>query len=226
MQRRRSFLTLGATALVASTAGCTDRIPFLGDDPLEFGAEPASVPQSALDEAGYDEHEITEVGSERSFEFGDQTQDVVVTNWQSEYDKAIDLGGLGLPVDERLRAAVFTALATPQVNVLGRTVNPIDDMTSAELAEMVQDRYDGVGNLEHVGDDTTTIVGESTTVGEFEGEGDLVGAGVSIDLTLHIAEAVESGDDLIVGVGGYPTELRAEERPNILLMLEAIEHNG
>ena len=226
MQPRRSFLALGASALVASTAGCTDRIPFLGDDPMEFGAEPTSVPQSVLDETGYDEHEIAQVEIERTVDAGGQTQDVVVTNWQAEYDKAIDLEGLGLPVDERLRGAVFTALTTPQVNVLGRTVNPVDDMTSEELAEMVQDRYDGVDDLEHVGEDTTTIVGESTTVGEFEGEGDLVGAGISIDLTLHIAEAVESGDDLIVGVGGYPTELRAEERPNILYLLEAIEHNG
>ena len=226
MQQRRSFLALGVSALVAGTAGCTNRVPFLGDDSMEFGAEPASVPQSVLDETGYDEHEIAEVGIEKSFDAGGQTQDVVVTNWQAEYDKAIDLEDVGFPVDERLRAAVFTALTTPQVNVHGRTVNPVNDMTSEELAEMVQDRYDGVDDLERVGEDTTTIAGESTTVGEFEGKGDLVGAGISIDLTLHIAEAVESGDDFIVGVGGYPTEFRGEERPNILFILESIEHNG
>lgn len=226
MQSRRTFLTLGASAAIASTAGCTASIPFVGDEPMEFDADPASIPQSALDETGYDEHDIKDVEVERTFEAGGRTQDVIVTNWQAEYDKAIDLGGVGIPVDQRLRAAVCTALTTPQVDVLGRTFNPVGDMTSEELAEMVQERYEGIENLEQVDEDTVSITGQSTAVGEFEGEADLVGEGISIDLTLHIAEAVEAGDDLVVGVGGYPTELRSNERPNIFSLLEAIEHNG
>ncbi|RQG98582.1 hypothetical protein EA472_17425 [Natrarchaeobius oligotrophus] len=201
-------------------------MPFVGDEPMEFEADPASIPQSALDETGYDEHAIEDVWIERTFEAGGQTQDVVVTNWQAEYDKTIDLGKLGVPIDERLRAAVCTALTTPKVSVLDRTFNPVGEMTSEELAEMVQDRYEGMENLERVDEDVVSITGESTTVGEFEAEADLVGEGVSIDLTLHIAEAVESGDDLVVGVGGYPTELRSGERPNIVSLFEAIEHNG
>nr|WP_279387184.1 DUF6517 family protein [Natrarchaeobius chitinivorans] len=226
MQSRRTFLTLGASTAIATTAGCTASMPFVGDEPMEFEADPASIPQSALDETGYDEHAIEDVWIERTFEAGGQTQDVVVTNWQAEYDKTIDLGKLGVPIDERLRAAVCTALTTPKVSVLDRTFNPVGEMTSEELAEMVQDRYEGMENLERVDEDVVSITGESTTVGEFEAEADLVGEGVSIDLTLHIAEAVESGDDLVVGVGGYPTELRSGERPNIVSLFEAIEHNG
>lgn len=226
MQSRRTFLTLGASTAIATTAGCTASIPFVGDEPMEFGADSASIPQSVLDETGYDDHEIEEVKIERTFEAGGQTQDVIVTNWQAEYDKTIDLSELGVPIDERLRAAVCTALTTPQVSVLDRTFNPVGEMTSEELAEMVQDRYEGMENLERVDEDTITITGESTTVGEFETEAELVDEGISIDLTLHIAEAVESGDDLVVGVGGYPTELRSDERPNLFSLLEAIEHNG
>ena len=226
MQSRRTFLTLGASTAIATTAGCTASMPFVGDDPMEIDADPASIPQSALDETGYNEHEIEDVGIERTFEAGGQTQDVVVTNWQAEYDKAIDLGELGVPIDERLRAAVCTALTTPQVSVLNRTFNPVGEMTSEELAEKVQDRYEGMENLEQVDEDTVSITGESTTVGEFEGEADFVGEGIPIDLTLHITEAVEYGDDFVVGVGGYPTELRSDERPNIVSLLEAIEHNG
>ncbi len=226
MQSRRTFLALGVSAAVTTTAGCTGSIPFVGDEPMEFDAAPASIPQSALDETGYDEHELEEVGIDRTFEAGGQTQDVVVTNWQAEYDKAVDLGVLGVGIDERQRAAICTALTTPQVSVLGRTFNPVGDMTSEELAEMVQDRYEGMEELERVDEDVVSITGESTTVGEFEGEADLIGEGVPIDLTLHIAEAVESGDDLVVGVGGYPTELRDVERPNVVTLLEAIEHDG
>ena len=221
---RRSYLA--ATVGIVGLAGCTDQLPFVGDEPLEFSADPSAVPQPVLDETGYEEHEVEEVVTERTFETGGQSQDVVVRNWQAEYDKALDFGNLGLPTDGRIRAAVCTALTTPQVSVLGRTFNPVADMGSAELAEMVQDRYDGLGDLEQVDEASATVAGESTTVGEFEGEANLVGESISLDLTLHIAEAVESGDDLIVGVGGYPTLLRDSERSNIFSMFESIEHDG
>lgn len=57
---RQSLLAIGAGAVALSTAGCIDQVPFLGDEPIEFSAVPASVPESVLDETGYDEHEIDE----------------------------------------------------------------------------------------------------------------------------------------------------------------------
>lgn len=224
MHTRRSAIALGVSAVIASTAGCTARVPFLGDDPMEFGSATASVPQPVLDETGYEAQAIEEVVIEETFEAGGQRQDVVVTNWQAEFDKAIDLGDLGSVIDKRQEAAVFTALTTPQVNVFGRTFNPVADMSSQELADMVQDHYEELGDLEYVGEVSGTVAGESTTIGELSGEATLVAEGVSVDLTLHIAEAVESGDDLIVGIGGYPTELRQEEESNIFALMDAIEH--
>ena len=224
MHSRRSVIALGASAVIASTAGCTESIPFLGDEAVEFEAEAASVRQSALDETGYESQGVEEVVIEETVEASGQTQDVVVTNWQAEYDKSIDLGELGLPVDENQQAAVFAALTTPPVRVLGRTFNPVADMSSEELAEMVQDHYEGLDDLEYVGEQSGTVAGESTTIGELEGEATLADEGMSVDLTLHIAEAVESDDDLVVGIGGYPTELREDEEPNILALMEAIEH--
>ena len=226
MKTRRTFLALGASTLMASTAGCIGSIPSVGDEAMTFEAEAASVAQSAVDDTGYDEQDVDDVMIERTFEAAGQRQDVIVTNWQAEYDKSVDLGELGVLTDDRVRAAVFTALSTPRVSVLDRTFNPVADMSSEELAEMVQDRYDGLDNLEHVGEETMTIAGESTTVGELEGEGTLADAGETIDLILHIAEAVESGDDLVIGVGGYPTHLREDERPDVFSMMEAIEHDG
>ena len=223
---RRSILAAGASAVAVSTAGCTGQLPFLGDEPMEFSAESASVPQPVLDETEYEEHEVEEVVIERTFEAAGQSKEVVVTNWQAEYDKAVNLDGFELPADERVRAAIFTALTTPQVSVLGQTFNPVADMESEELTEMVQDQYEGLEELVQVDEESVTISGETTTVGEFEGEANLAGEAISLDLTIHIAEAVESGDDLIVGVGGYPTKLREQERPHIFSMLEAVEHDG
>jgi hypothetical protein len=224
MVTRRDALEATALALAGSTAGCLDAVPFLGDEQIEFEATPASVPDPVLAETDYREHRIQDVTLERTFAVDNQTQDVVVTNWQAEYDRAVDLGAAGLPTDERLQAAIFTALSTPQVEVLGRTFNPIADRDPAELAEMVQDRYDGIGELRQVDEAPAAIGGQSATVGEFETEAELQETGLTVDLVLHIAEAVESGDDLIVAVGGYPRVLQEQEREHVFTLMGAVEH--
>lgn len=220
---RRRAVALGASGIgFTALAGCLDRLPFVGDDPIEFEASPASVAESTLQTTGYEEHAIEEVTSERTFEAAGQTQDVIVTNWQSEYDKSVSLGDLGIGGDAR--AAVFTVLATPRVHVLDREFNPVADMTAADLAEMIQDRYDGMSDLEQVGSTEATVVGETTTVGEFEGQADLIEAGTSVEIVLHIAEAVVSGDDLLVCIGAYPRQLRNSEATNVLTLMDGVEH--
>ena len=226
MLTRREALGLSGVFLTAGTAGCLDRVPFIGDDPIEFEASAATVPEDVQASTEFEETGIEEQVIERTFEAGGQSQDVLVTNWHAEYEKTIDLDIGGLPSEDNVQAAVFTAISTPKVEVLNRTFNPVEDMDAEELAEMVQDQYDGIDDLEHVGEDTVTILGQSTTVGEFEGEAELVELGTTVDLTLHIAEAVESGDDLVVGIGGYPTEMQAQERDDVFTMMESIQHDG
>ncbi len=224
MFTRRSVLGVTALGMASATAGCVSQLPFIGDEELAFTASPAVIPDSVLDETGYDEQELDELVIEESFEAGGQEQDVRVTNWQAEYDKSIELGGIDLSVNDDLRAAVCSVLSTPQVNVLGRSFNPVADMSTSELADMAQDRFDDMDGLEPIDETSLTILGDSTTVTEFEGEAELLAEGVTVDLTLHIAEAVEAGDDLVVGVGGYPTQFADEERENVLAMLEGIVH--
>lgn len=221
---RRTYLGAIGAVGVTGLAGCTGSIPFVGDETMEFSATVASIPPATLDDTGYEEQEIDEVVNEETVEAAGQRQDVLVTTWQAEYDKSVDVTEFGLPVDDEIQGAVFTVLSTPQVSVLSRTFNPVGDMDSEELAEMVQDRFDGIDELERVGEDTVSIREESTAVGEFETAAELRDDGHAIDVTLHIAEAVESGDDLIVGVGGYPTAMRRDERDRVMALFRSIEH--
>lgn len=211
MNRRQLIAGVG-TALTASAAGCLGVIT--GEEPAEFEAEPAGVSQSALDETGYESEGVEKVVIERTVEAAGQTRDVVVTNYQAKYEKTIDLGPLG-----EHRWAVFTALTSPQVNVLGQEFNPIEDMSTKELAQRVQEQYDGIEDIDHQADDEVTIQGETTTQSTFTARATL--AGQTVDIFLLVTEAVELGDDFVVTVGAYP-EQGPDEEQNLLTLIEAV----
>ncbi len=225
ISRRRALAGLG-TAALGSTAGCLDAVPFLGSKPLRFEASVSSIPQSVLEETNYQEQTRRDMTVERTFEAAGQSQKVIVTNRLVEYDRAVDFGLLDLPTTGQFRAALVTALTTPQVDVLGKTFNPVAEMNSADLAGMVQDSYQGMEDIQQVGQTTVPVAGGSTTVGEFEARADFTGAGVTVELTLLIAEAVEAGDDLVVAVGAYPTAMADRQREDVFTMFEGIEHQG
>lgn len=211
---RRTFLAGTATALGAGTAGCGF---ILGEEALAFEADVARVPESIADGAGYDLEGIDDQTIERTFEVADQSRDVTVTNRMAEYEKAVDLGPLG-----EQRAAIFTALSTPQVSILGQTFNPVAELSTAELAERIQNQFEDIGSLERDGDAAVTILDVETTLTRFTGQTQLA-AGQQIDIYLHVSEAVDHEDDFVIAVGGYPQRLPGEES-TILELTEGIEH--
>ena len=206
---------MGALAAGSLTAlsGCLGFVT--GSEAAKFSSAPARVPESVLSETGYSSNGIDEKVFQEQFEAMGMSRQVVVTNHQAEYEKAVDLGPLG-----NEQAAVFSALTTPQASVLGREFNPVADMSSRELAEMVQDNYDGFGDLEHVDDDTVTINETDTTVSTFETRATLTGIDETLDLRVLISESVELDDDLVVTLGGYPE--MSDERNNILRLMENV----
>jgi hypothetical protein len=210
---RRQYLTGVGTVLTASTAGCLGVIT--GSEPAEFEATPPTVDDAVLAETEYEPEGIEEIVVERTVEAGGQSRDVVVTNYMAQYEKTIDLGPLG-----ELRAALFTALTTPQVNVLGQEFNPIAEMTTQELAQRVQSQYQGIEDIQHQEDSDVTINDQTTTQSKFTAQATL--SGQTVDIILHISEAVELGEDLVVTVGAYPEQTPDEEQ-NVLALMEAIK---
>lgn len=221
--RRRALATGAGLLATATTAGCLE---FLLGDGLSFEASRATVSPAALDETGYEENRVREVGLQREFEAGGQSREVSITNWQAEYDKRIDLGDLGLPVEDATqRAAVFSVLSTPRVEIAGQEINPIDDVGTDEIVSRVQDRYEGISGLQEVGDQSATVLGTATTATEFQGDLALQNTGVTVDVTLHVTEAVEAGEDFVLAVGGYPNAL-SSERENAFRLFEGVQHEG
>lgn len=221
MPSRRDALTATGVTALAATAGCLDLI--LGED-LEYEASAATVSDAALDETGYEEQEVTDFTVDETFEAGGESRDVTVTNWQSEYDKEIEVSGLGTGLESSGRAAVFVAITSPQVEVLGQEFNPIADTDSDDIAEMLEDRYDGLDDLESTGAEDVSVLGESATATRYEGEVEVSALGGEAEMVFFVTETVQTGGDHAFVICGFPEHVEDDERPNFDDLLDGLEH--
>lgn len=214
---RRAYLASAGATAVAGLSGCLD---FITGGAAEFEASPSRVPQSVLDETGYESDGVSDQEIEREFEAGGESRDVIVTNKLAEHSKSVSVSDVGL---NDANAAIFISLTTPQVDILGRNFNPVEEMSNREIAAMVQQQYDLVAAPNEQEENTVTINGEETPMTKFRADAQFEGS--PVELFIHITEAVELGGDLVVTVGGYPTVLSGEEE-NIVRMAESVEEGS
>lgn len=216
---RRRRAVLAGTAAVGATvlAGCLGVLT--GDDAARFAADAATVPDSALDETGYGHRRTREETVTRTFEAGGQSREAEVVNVLAEYERAVDVPAVG-----RFRAAVFTALSTPQVSVLGESFNPVGEMSTDELARMVQQRYDGLRDLRRESERRVTVLGDGTRATRYAGTARLLEGDVRFDVYLTVTEAVAAGEDFVLGVAAYPQVL--DDSDAVTTLLESLEHAG
>ena len=206
--RRRLLAGAGAVG-AAGVAGC------LGDV-TEHESRAYGVREGAASDAGYELSDIDQVVIEEPVGIGPIEETVVATNHVVEYEKTLELGPLG-----EQRAGVFVTFATPQVSVFGREFNPVADMDSEELVELVQDSYEGLSGIERDAEAEIEVLGEPVTRTRFEAEATFDGTDVDVDL--HITEAGATDEDLVVTVGVYPRDLRSREEEDTLAMMEAVD---
>lgn len=193
--RRELGVLVGCSIL---GAGCLDLVR--GE---AFVARPAPVAASVLDETGYDHHRTVEVEETHVVEAGGVSREVDVVNVRSEYDRRVDLGSLG-----EMRAAVFTTLSTPKVEVLGRTFNPVEGMDNQEIADELQSRYEEISIDTEIDRRPLTVLGDSIDVSKFTGQATF--SGVSVDVFAHIGIA-ETDDGYVLLLAVYPRLLNGEE---------------
>ncbi len=209
MNRRTLLAGVGGVGL-ATLAGC---LGAAGLDSHE--SQPAGVEESVCEETGYEQTQIDEIVIEETFEVGPYSETVVVTNHMTEYEKAVGVDPLG-----DVRAAVFMILTTPQVSVAGQEFNPIEEMSTDELIELVAENYDGIDNINEDGDDEVTVFDHETTLSRFTADAEFEGQ--PLDVFVHVTEAIETDDDLLVAIGVYPQQVQPEEEPNVIDLTEGI----
>jgi hypothetical protein len=202
-----------SVALVVLTSGC---VGFLtGEAALAFDAAPVEVTEDARSEAGYEAVQVESMTTNRSFTVAGQTRNVSVTNHVAAYQRAVELGPLGSEPFAR-----FTVLSTPQVEVAGRTLNPVGELSDRELATRLQSQYDSIEDVRFAGNRSVGTLGESRTVSRFDATTTV--AGTEVDLELHVAK-FRHGEDFIVTIGVHPERLDGEAA-RVETMLRGIEH--
>ncbi|WP_408958357.1 DUF6517 family protein [Natrinema sp. 74] len=209
MNRRRVLAGIGAAGL-ASLSGCLGLVGM-----AKHESAPAGVKSSTRAETGYEQTAVEEIGVKKEVPGGGITGTVSVTNHMTKHEKTVDMGPLG-----RKRGAVFNVLTTPKVKLLGKQFNPVEEMSTKELVELVENNYNGIGNISHEEDTEITILEETTTRSRFTADAKFNGQSVTVDL--HITKAVEANGDLIVTIGVYPEQLRMQEEPNVTALAKAV----
>lgn len=209
MKRRRVIAGAGSLGL-ASLAGC---LGLAGLD--EHEASPAGIDPSVRSDTGYEQTAIDDLRIEESVGVSALSDEVVVTNYLTEHEKAVDMGPLG-----EHRGAEFTILSTPKVGVAGRNFNPVEDNSASELVELIATNYDGIGNVERVADNEVTMLDQSTNMSTFTADAEF--GGTDVDVNVHVTEAVETDDDLLVTIGVYPTHLESREEANVRSLIDGV----
>lgn len=206
MKRRTLLGGVGAAGL-AGLAGCLSLV-----DMDRHEATPVGVDADVRSETGYDGLTVDDVVVEEEV----ATETIVVQNFMVEHDKEIDMQPLGSQ-----RSATFVVLTTPQVGVAGQNFNPVEDKSSEELVDLIDNNYDDIDNIEHDEDDEIEILGETTTRSRFTADATFDGQDVEVDL--HVSEAVKADDDLLVTIGVYPRDARGQEESNVIELMEGVD---
>jgi hypothetical protein len=211
----RGYAAVAAVSMLLITSGCLGILS--GDQTFE--ATPATTDNATAEEHGYEFQGTERQEVTRQFSAGGQSRNVTAVNYITTYERTLPIGATDA------KAGVFAVIATPQVEVLGETFNPVGDMDNAELVGLVQDNYESLS----VDNDSETVreaevLGESTNVSRFEGQARI--AGQNVDVYVHITRVRDNGD-FVVPVAIYPQdlpEMLGDQQAAVFDMLEAIEH--
>ena len=209
MNRRVLFGALTAAGLTA-LSGC---LSFAGL--TEHEASPVAASASARTETGYRVANIETMTYEDDVDLFVTSETVRVDNYVVEHEKTLSAG----PVTDE-PAAVFYTLSTPAATVAGHEINPLTKIPTNELVQVAAESDAQFQHTRRLADEQTTVHDQSTEETIFSAEGRF--GSELIDVRLHVTEAVDVGDDLVITIGAYPATLEDEERANVETLRESL----
>ena len=200
-----------ALALVLALSGCSGTL-------VEYTASPAEIPESALESQGYVHGNTTMVPLTYRLGVAGVSRNITAETWVAGYSKT--------PTANDTAAVVL--YSSPNVELAGRSVNPLSQLSNRELIQNGIDRVTdlrGVGGIENVSDlretgtRNVTMLGKQTQLVSYTGTAEVDGQRVSVVVNLAM---VEHGDDIVVAIGIHEAAL--DETPAHATLVEAIVH--
>ncbi|CQR49821.1 hypothetical protein BN996_01296 [Haloferax massiliensis] len=212
MSSRRVVAVLALAALVF-TSGC---IGFLtGEETLTFESEPAAADATVAANAGYETNGTETFAVNRTLSFGGQERKIAASNHITTYEKTLDLGFFG-----EARLGSFSVISTPAVEVAGQPRSPIGDYSNDDLIRLVDNRYQGLSDVDPVSSRNVQMLGQTTNVTKYSATARF--GGDEVDVYVHVTK-VRHNEDFIVAMGLYPQQLDGEEE-NVLELIRSVEH--
>ncbi|WP_254524231.1 DUF6517 family protein [Natrinema caseinilyticum] len=213
---RRSLLAGGAAGTITLTAGCLGFV--LGNESLKFHSDRVAPTDQAITETGYAEQSVTEDVIERSGGVAGVERDFEASFWRSVYTKSVEYMG------QEREGAAFAAVSIPGMEVAGRSLNPLDEMSNKELLERFMDQVQtdqgAIRNVTHEESFELEVLGDARTVDTFIGESELEGE--TIEIEINVTTFSHEGDMLVL-LGLLPKML-TEESANVEVLVESAEH--
>lgn len=205
---RRVFLG-AALALLVTLSGCG---AILGGD-LSFSASQATVDDQALASAHYTEQDVHQQALNRTFTVAGQTRQVNLTNWMASYSR--DTSGGGTP-------GSVVVLSTPSVTIAGQSLNPLGQLSSADLIDRLLEQYGNVGDVQPAGSQQMTVLGKNATVSSFRAT--ITENGQQVPVLVHVT-TVQHGDDYVVALAIHPANATAKNA-GVRTMFTGIQHGS
>ncbi|MFC7080367.1 DUF6517 family protein [Halorussus caseinilyticus] len=208
----RSAVAGVLVAALVLASGCTGVL----SGPVTFAASEATVGDAALQETGYEHNSTEKMEVSRTFSAAGQSKEVEVTNWISEYHQRVGLPGVG---DQKV--AVFATFASPKVEVLGKSFNPLGKYDNRQLAEQFTSQLKSVEDVRKVSTQNRTMLGKTTEVTKFEATV-TTATGIQFDAAVHVTK-VEHEGDYVIALAVYPQKLPGQEE-KVYRLLRGVEH--
>lgn len=189
------------------------------NDSASFDGTPAVPDDETLGETGYELNDSSTLTVERQLSPGGQTKTISVNNPQRVYRKHITVQ------NRTLTAGVFATASTPTVTVAGTSRNPIAQESHREILDRFRSNLDAGGEdvtFENTATHDAVLVGSRTTVTEFRAN--ISVGGEKRNFAIYVTKARTNGD-IVIAIGGHPTAF-ADERPTIMRLIYAVEHQG
>lgn len=211
--RGLAAVALAVLLAVAGCAGPGDRTP----QPIEGTASAATVDGDARSAAGLEEVAVESGRVNRTGSI-DLSGDVEM---ESDYRVRATAQRAVYRTPDRDPPSVFAVHSVPLVSPesIDLDIDPLGDRSTREVVGLVQGVYADVGDLEHVENESATLLGAETTLSKYATTAALEGG--TVDVVVYVASVRHDGD-VVRAVAVVPRA--ADDLGTVRRLLAAVEH--